>query len=245
MHIIMARMCSRLVPAIAFAGLAWGGAMAATNVVAHDAAAGIAAADTAQPDPTAAALLPARIRKAGVLVVGAELQQTPADFSRLTARHRSGGGGPRACTRHAARRENPVSTDAVRLLDREPQGGPRGHDHVGDERHKTPVSRRSTFSTTSMPGSDAGEKGNPDKITTPDDLCGKAVSVQSGTTQEAFAKSQSQKCTASGKPAVNIVVSSSGAGAGTIAAYGTVRGRAGRHAVRRVPVADGGQRAVF
>jgi len=38
------------------------------------------------------------------------------------------------------------------------------------------------------------------------DLCGKSVSVESGTTQEADAKGQSVKCKAAGKPAVNVLV---------------------------------------
>jgi len=38
------------------------------------------------------------------------------------------------------------------------------------------------------------------------DLCGKSVSVESGTTEETDAKGQSVKCKAAGKPAVNVLV---------------------------------------
>jgi polar amino acid transport system substrate-binding protein len=38
------------------------------------------------------------------------------------------------------------------------------------------------------------------------DICGKTVSVESGTTEEADAKTQSSKCTKTGKPAVNVLV---------------------------------------
>jgi polar amino acid transport system substrate-binding protein len=38
------------------------------------------------------------------------------------------------------------------------------------------------------------------------DLCGKSVSVESGTTEETDAKAQSAKCKAAGKPAVNVLV---------------------------------------
>ncbi len=38
------------------------------------------------------------------------------------------------------------------------------------------------------------------------DLCGKTVSVESGTTEETDAKGQSGKCKAAGKPAVNVLV---------------------------------------
>jgi polar amino acid transport system substrate-binding protein len=38
------------------------------------------------------------------------------------------------------------------------------------------------------------------------DICGKTVSVESGTTEESDAKTQSSKCTTTGKPAVNVLV---------------------------------------
>ncbi len=38
------------------------------------------------------------------------------------------------------------------------------------------------------------------------DLCGKSVSVESGTTEESDAQGQSKKCTAGGKPKVNVLV---------------------------------------
>lgn len=38
------------------------------------------------------------------------------------------------------------------------------------------------------------------------DLCGKSVSVESGTTEETDAKGQSAKCKSAGKPAVNVLV---------------------------------------
>ncbi len=43
-------------------------------------------------------------------------------------------------------------------------------------------------------------------ITGLSDLCGKSVSVESGTTEETDAKAQSAKCKAAGKPAVNVLV---------------------------------------
>lgn len=41
-------------------------------------------------------------------------------------------------------------------------------------------------------------KGNPDRITSLDDLCGKAVGIQKGTTQEEVANAQKEKCKARG-----------------------------------------------
>jgi polar amino acid transport system substrate-binding protein len=46
------------------------------------------------------------------------------------------------------------------------------------------------------------QKGNPQKITTVQDLCGKSVAVAKGTTQEAFVQSESAKC-ASGSIAIS------------------------------------------
>ncbi|HEY6494800.1 MAG TPA: ABC transporter substrate-binding protein [Trebonia sp.] len=47
--------------------------------------------------------------------------------------------------------------------------------------------------------------GNPANITGPSSLCGHSVTVQLGTTQQAFAEAQSKTCASSGKGAVTIV----------------------------------------
>ena len=48
-------------------------------------------------------------------------------------------------------------------------------------------------------------KGNPDNIQSLDDLCGKTVGLQAGTTQEEVAKEQSTKCEADGKGAMEVL----------------------------------------
>jgi polar amino acid transport system substrate-binding protein len=48
------------------------------------------------------------------------------------------------------------------------------------------------------------KKGNPEKITGIEDLCGKTAAVQRGTTYEQALKDQSKKCTSGGKKAINI-----------------------------------------
>ncbi|MCM2421554.1 MULTISPECIES: ABC transporter substrate-binding protein [unclassified Streptomyces] len=48
------------------------------------------------------------------------------------------------------------------------------------------------------------KKGNPEHITSVDDLCGKKLAVQRGTTFEAAAKDLSKKCTTGGKAALSI-----------------------------------------
>jgi polar amino acid transport system substrate-binding protein len=50
------------------------------------------------------------------------------------------------------------------------------------------------------------KKGNPEKIASLDDLCGKSVAVQKGTTQETDTlPPQSQKCTGAGKGAIKVL----------------------------------------
>jgi polar amino acid transport system substrate-binding protein len=48
------------------------------------------------------------------------------------------------------------------------------------------------------------QKGNPKGIKTLDDLCGKVVALQRGTTSEGIAKAQSTKCTKAGKKAISL-----------------------------------------
>ncbi|MER8008817.1 ABC transporter substrate-binding protein [Streptomyces sp. NPDC094149] len=48
------------------------------------------------------------------------------------------------------------------------------------------------------------QKGNPKGIKSLDDLCGKVVALQKGTTSEGIAKAQSKKCTKDGKKAINL-----------------------------------------
>jgi len=53
------------------------------------------------------------------------------------------------------------------------------------------------------------QKGNPSDITGPDTLCGKAIAVVTGTSQQEFAQRMSDECTAGGEDAVEIVVTDS------------------------------------
>jgi polar amino acid transport system substrate-binding protein len=48
------------------------------------------------------------------------------------------------------------------------------------------------------------QKGNPDGVAGPDDLCGRSVAVNLGTSQEEFARQQSATCTQAGKGEVTI-----------------------------------------
>lgn len=50
------------------------------------------------------------------------------------------------------------------------------------------------------------KKGNPDKITGPNDLCGRTVAVEKGTVQVDDAAAKSKACTQAGKPAITAQV---------------------------------------
>ncbi|MDX8053108.1 ABC transporter substrate-binding protein [Lentzea sp. BCCO 10_0798] len=56
------------------------------------------------------------------------------------------------------------------------------------------------------------QKGNPQGVKTVDDLCGKGIAVNLGSSQEQFGKEQSQKCVAAGKPEVTLSVTDSDTG---------------------------------
>jgi polar amino acid transport system substrate-binding protein len=49
------------------------------------------------------------------------------------------------------------------------------------------------------------QKGNPKQVNTLDDLCGKTVALEKGTTQADVADGQAQKCQSSGKPALTVL----------------------------------------
>ncbi len=49
------------------------------------------------------------------------------------------------------------------------------------------------------------KKGNPENINSLDDLCGKTIALQRGTTQEDVAKAQQAKCTVAGKGTIKVL----------------------------------------
>lgn len=49
------------------------------------------------------------------------------------------------------------------------------------------------------------KKGNPEGLSSIEDLCGKTVAVQRGTTQEGYAKDQSKKCEANGEDPIDLL----------------------------------------
>ena len=73
-------------------------------------------------------------------------------------------------------------------------------------RQQDPAGARSTSSTTSPPARRSwSQKGNPKHISSLDDLCGKTVALEKGTTQEDVANAQATKCTDGGKGKITIL----------------------------------------
>lgn len=185
---------------------------AAPDRTAELAAKGLADANTAKPDAAAAALLPERIRKAGVLVIGANLQQVPSDFFAADGKTVIGAEVDLA---HAIGRVLGVKIHYLQM----PFGSliaslKSGRIDLTMSAMNDTKTREKTIDFVDYFNAGIGvlvQKGNPHKILSPDDLCGKTVALQSGTTQEAFAEAQSKKCTADGKHAVDIKVISTAA----------------------------------
>lgn len=193
-------------------GAGCGVAGAATDVTAKAAAQGLADANSAKPDAAAVALLPDHIRKAGVLVVGANLQQVPSDF------FAADGKTPIGAEVDLVHAIGVVLGVKIRYLQM-PFGSliaslKSGRIDLTMSAMNDTKTREKTIDFVDYFNAGIGvlvRKGNPSKILSPADLCGKTVALQSGTTQEAFAEAQSKKCTAAGKQAVNIKVISTAA----------------------------------
>ena len=55
------------------------------------------------------------------------------------------------------------------------------------------------------------QRGNPAEISDPEDLCGKSVAVNTGTSQQVYAEQRSKECVADGKDALQVTVTDSAA----------------------------------
>lgn len=212
----MGAMALRHILAAAFAGVLMTGfgaecAVAApASPAARDDAAGQAAAASVQADSALASKVPAAIRKRGTLIVGAQLQQPPEDFYAADGRTPIGF-------------EVDLARALGRVLDLKVEYRPMAFDALIPALRSGRVDITMSAMNDTKPRQktvsfvdyfNAGitmlaQKGNPAHITGPDSLCGQAVSVQSGTTQETFAESQNAACKAAGKKPVSIVIGSS------------------------------------
>ncbi len=157
-------------------------------------------------DDTLAAKLPANIRSAGTIKVGSDVAYAPVEF---------------------------FDTDGTTIIGIDPDLAKAMGDKLGVKFQFTnatfdgliPAVRSKRFDLVMSAMSDtkkrqpqldfvdyfnAGtsilvKKGNPENINSLDDLCGKTVALQRGTTQEDVAKAQQAKCTSAGKAAIKLL----------------------------------------
>jgi polar amino acid transport system substrate-binding protein len=185
-------------------------ALAASSPAAHNNAAGEGVAASVQKDPALAAAVPAAIRRRGTLIVGAQMQQQPEDFYAADGRTPIGFEVDLA---HALARVLGLAIEyRTMAFDALIPALRSGRVDITMSAMNDTRPREKTISFVDY--FNAGitmlaQKGNPDHITGPESLCGQAVSVQAGTTQQAFAESQSAACKAAGKNPVAIVIGSS------------------------------------
>lgn len=173
-------------------------------------AGGAAAAASVKPDPALADLLPPEIRERRTLLVGAQMQQPPEDF--YAADGRTPIGFEVDLMRAIAGRLGLAVEYRVMAFDALIPSLRSGRADVIMSAMNDTKTRQKTINFVDY--FNAGitmlaQKGNPERIAGPDSLCGKSVSVQSGTTQQSFAEEQNAKCQAQGKAPVSVVVSSS------------------------------------
>ncbi len=173
-------------------------------------AAGMKVASGVKLDKKLQALLPAKLRKAGTLVIGAQLQQAPDDYYAANGKTAVG-----------------FEVDLAKAL-----GNSLGlqisyQPMAFDSLITSLQDNRVDITMSAMNDTAAREKavnfvdylvdgigflvqaGNPDHITGPMSFCGKSVTVVAGTTQQAYAAQLSSQCKAKGKQPVTTVVGSS------------------------------------
>ena len=187
-----------------------GGGKALADAPSADNAAGAAIAASVKPDPALADLVPTEIRERRTLLVGAQMQQPPEDF--YAADGRTPIGFEVDLMRAIAARLGLAVEYRVMAFDALIASLRSQRADVVMSAMSDTKTRQKTIDFVDY--FNAGitmlaQKGNPEHITGPDSLCGKSVSVQSGTTQQSFAEEQSTKCQAQGKPPVSVVVSNS------------------------------------
>lgn len=182
----------------------------AASASVQDESAGEAAAAAAKTIPALASAVPEAIRQRGTLIIGAQLQQPPEDF-------------------YAADGRTPIGFEVdlahalARTLGLKVEYRPMAFDALIPALRSGRVDMTMSAMNDTRPREQAisfvdyfnagitmlVQKGNPHHITGPTSLCGAAVSVVSGTTQEAFAEAQSAACKKAGLKPVQIILGSS------------------------------------
>ena len=160
-------------------------------------------------DETLAAEVPADIRKAGAIVVGSPMRAAPSNFYAADGKTPAGyevdlaraiGQKLGLSVTHEAMAFNSlISSLSTGRIDMVMAA-------MNDTKERQATVDFVDYLTSGIVMT--VQKGNPEGIKQPDDLCGKTVAVGLGTSQEVYAQELSAKCQAAGRPPVEIAVDS-------------------------------------
>lgn len=156
-----------------------------------------------QKDEAIAAKLPENIKKKGKLVIGAAIDYAPAEFR---ADDLQTGIGYEVDLGKALGKVLGVETELSSAEFASLLPGMGTKYDVGISSFTVSKERTDAYNMVShinVGSSYAVQKGNP-KSFNPDDVCGKSVGVQTGTSQEDQLRKLTAECTAAGKPEINI-----------------------------------------
>ncbi|WP_415856631.1 ABC transporter substrate-binding protein [Sinomonas sp. G460-2] len=158
-----------------------------------------------QKDDSLASQVPAAIKSKGTLVIGADTTYAPAEFLGGSDNHTPMGYDVDIAKAIGATLGLKVDVQTAEFTGILPALGPK-YD-LGISSFTITKERLGAVNFVSYFNAGvswAVQKGNPKKFSV-DDLCGKSIGVQTGTTEADEVKASSDKCTASGKKAIDIV----------------------------------------
>lgn len=183
---------------------------ASVNTPAQANAIGMRLAAQVKPVPSVESLVPAAIRKSGVLTIGAQLQQPPDDFYAANGKTPIGFevdiATAMANEMGLKVRYVPMAFNALIL------GLEDGRVDITMSAMNDTLAREKAVNFVDYLVDGIGilvQKNNPHHVTNPLGLCGLPVTAVSGTTQQAYAAQLSAECKAHGKKPVTLILSSS------------------------------------
>ncbi|MDQ4488620.1 ABC transporter substrate-binding protein [Sinomonas sp. ASV486] len=156
-------------------------------------------------DDSLASQVPAAIKSKGTLVIGSDTTYAPAEFLGGADNHTAMGYDVDIAKAIAATLGLKADVQTAEFTGILPALGPKYDLGISSFTITKERLQAVNFVSYFNAGvSWAVQKGNPKKFST-DDVCGKSIGVQTGTTEADEVKALSDKCTAGGKTAINIV----------------------------------------
>ncbi|MEA5457243.1 ABC transporter substrate-binding protein [Sinomonas sp. JGH33] len=158
-----------------------------------------------QKDDSLASQVPAAIKSKGTLVVGSDTTYAPAEFLAGADSHTPMGFDVDFAQAIGATLGLKVDFETADFTGILPALGPKYDLGISAFTITKERLQAVNFVSYTQAGTSwAVQKGNPKKFSV-DDVCGKAIGVQTGTTEADDLKAASDKCTAAGKKAIDIV----------------------------------------